>query len=72
MSAAAGANETEPRAVNGNTTDDTERDSAMQPVDTNLNINMETNLTERMFQDDMEWTVLNHVEDMCEENKITT
>ena len=67
MSIAAGASaETEPRAANGNTTEDTVMDSAMEHVDTDLNTDMETNLMERMFQDDMKWT-LDRVEDMCEE-----
>ena len=58
MSTAAGASaETEPRAANGNTTEDTETDSAMEHVDTDLNTDMETNLMERMFQDDMKWTL---------------
>ena len=68
MSIAAGASaETEPRAANGNTTEDTVMDSAMEHVDTDLNTDMETNLMERMFQDDMKWTVLK----TCVRKKIT-
>ena len=42
--------------MTGNT-EDTDMDSAMEHVDTDLNMDMETNLMERMFQDDVKWSL---------------
>ena len=57
--------EVAPMRVNSNTTEDTEMEIASAHRDTGLHTDNEMNLMERMFQDDMKWT-LNQVEDMCD------